>query len=86
MLTGYSRQTEYRSLLVAPHSHPQRADRAGSSGRSSTSGPAGGGIRLKMNSIVDEEIIDALYRASQAGVPIDLTSAASARCGRRAGL
>ena len=30
------------------------------------------GIRIKVNSIVDEAIIDALYRASQAGVPIDL--------------
>jgi polyphosphate kinase len=30
------------------------------------------GIRIKLNSIVDEAIIDALYRASQAGVPIDL--------------
>ncbi len=30
------------------------------------------GIRIKVNSIVDEAIIDALYRASNAGVPIDL--------------
>ena len=37
------------------------------------------GIRIKVNSIVDEQIIDALYRASQAGVPIDLWCAASAR-------
>ena len=30
------------------------------------------GIRIKLNSIVDEAIIDGLYRASQAGVPIDI--------------
>jgi polyphosphate kinase len=30
------------------------------------------GIRIKVNSIVDEAIIDGLYRASQAGVPIDI--------------
>jgi len=30
------------------------------------------GIRIKVNSMVDEDIIDALYRASQAGVPIDI--------------
>ncbi|MEW9529006.1 RNA degradosome polyphosphate kinase [Microbispora sp. NPDC049125] len=71
-LTGYSHQSEYRRLLVAPHSLRQglltRIDqeiahrRAGRPAR----------IRIKTNSMVDETIIDALYRASQAGVPVDL--------------
>ncbi|MBP2705363.1 RNA degradosome polyphosphate kinase [Microbispora sp. RL4-1S] len=70
-LTGYSRQSEYRRLLVAPDSLRQglltRIEqeiahrRAGRPAR----------IRIKTNSLVDEPIIDALYRASQAGVPVD---------------
>ena len=71
-LTGYSRQTSYRSLLVAPYGVRRgivrciedeiEAHRAGHAAR----------IRIKANSIVDEQVIDALYRASQAGVPVDL--------------
>jgi polyphosphate kinase len=71
-LTGYSRPSDYRRLLVAPegirsglveqiNAQAQRA-RAGQPAR----------IRMKCNAIIDEVIIDALYRASQAGVPIDL--------------
>ncbi|MEP6562066.1 MAG: polyphosphate kinase 1, partial [Nakamurella sp.] len=84
VLTGYSRQTEYRNLLVAPHSirsgivariereiEHQRAGR-------------GGLVRLKMNSIVDEGVIDALYRASIAGVTVDLT--VRGICALRAGV
>jgi polyphosphate kinase len=71
-LTGYSRPSDYRRLLVAPegirsglveqiNAQAQRA-RAGQPAR----------IQMKCNAIIDEVIIDALYRASQAGVPIDL--------------
>ncbi|MEI2620543.1 MAG: hypothetical protein V9G09_07350 [Candidatus Nanopelagicales bacterium] len=72
-LSGYSMHTEYDRLLVAPHSirsGPRRTDRAGGGqprGRS-----AGAGIRFKCNSIVDEKVIDALYLASMAGVPVDV--------------
>ncbi len=72
-LTGYSLQTEYRDLLVAPHGirlgiveRIERETRNASAGRPS-------GIRIKANSIVDERVIDALYVASRAGVPIELT-------------
>jgi polyphosphate kinase len=72
VLTGYSRQTDYRSLLVAPHGLRrgiiERIDREiehAEAGR-----PAG--IRIKINHLVDEQVIDALYRASAAGVPVDL--------------
>ena len=71
-LTGYSRQDSYRQLLVAPESlraglvgriaHQADRKRAGKSAR----------IRFKCNALIDEVVVDALYRASQAGVPIDL--------------
>ena len=71
-LTGYSRRTDYKTLMVAPHGVRkgivERIDREADHARAGRSS----GVRLKANSIVDEAIIDALYRASQAGVPIEL--------------
>ncbi|SNR43623.1 polyphosphate kinase [Blastococcus mobilis] len=71
-LTGYSRQTNYRMLMVAPHGiraglieKIRREARHAAEGRPS-------GIRFKLNSLVDERIIDALYEASAAGVPVEL--------------
>ncbi|MBM7805526.1 polyphosphate kinase [Geodermatophilus bullaregiensis] len=71
-LTGYSRQTAYRQLMVAPHGirsglveKIRREARHVAEGR-----PAG--IRVKVNSLVDERVIDALYEAAQAGVPVEL--------------
>jgi polyphosphate kinase len=71
-LTGYSQGHEWKKLVVAPtdlhactigliHEQAERA-RAGKSAR----------IFAKLNSLVDRETIEALYDASQAGVPIDL--------------
>ncbi|MGE5829367.1 MAG: RNA degradosome polyphosphate kinase [Micromonosporaceae bacterium] len=72
VLTGYSRQTGYRRLLVAPHGVRsgiiERIEQEAVHARAGR--PAR--IQFKVNSIVDEEIVDALYRASQAGVPVDL--------------
>ena len=71
-LTGYSRQTSYRTLLVAPHGvRVGLLERIEAEARNARAGRAAG-IRIKANSIVDEQLIDALYRASRAGVPIEL--------------
>jgi polyphosphate kinase len=71
-LTGYSRQTSYRTLLVAPLGiRPGVLERIEAEAEHVREGRPSG-IRIKANSIVDEEIIDALYRASRAGVPIEL--------------
>ncbi len=71
-LTGYSRQTDYRTLMVAPHGVRaglvERIEQQGELAR--TGRPSR--IRLKANSIVDESVIDTLYRASRDGVPIEL--------------
>ncbi|WP_174278117.1 RNA degradosome polyphosphate kinase [Goekera deserti] len=71
-LTGYSRQTTYRSLLVAPHSvRAGLLEKIRREARNAAEGKASG-IRIKVNSLVDEELIDALYAASGAGVPVEL--------------
>ncbi len=71
-LTGFSRQTSYRKLLVAPGSMRQQfislIDREAAHARSGR----GGRIVAKMNSLTDPELIRALYAASGAGVDIDL--------------
>jgi polyphosphate kinase len=71
-LSGYSRNASYAELMVAPDSVRSglieaikteiEHHRAGRPAR----------IRIKANSIVDEALIDELYAASRAGVPIDL--------------
>ena len=67
LLTGYSRQRDYRKLLVAPHYlRPQMLELV-----HEQAGP-GGRIVLKMNSLVEPDRIDALYEASGAGAEIDL--------------
>jgi polyphosphate kinase len=72
VLSGYSMTTTYKRLLVAPHSIRtglvERIEREVANHRAGL--PAR--VRFKCNSIVDEGIIDALYRASMAGVPVDV--------------
>ncbi|HZQ86127.1 MAG TPA: polyphosphate kinase 1 [Acidimicrobiales bacterium] len=69
-LTGYSRQTSYRKLMVAPLS---MRDSVIGLIRREARAPAGTGhIIMKMNSLSDPEIIDALYAASNDGVRVEL--------------
>ena len=71
-LTGYSRKNEYQRFLVAPAGLRtgllERIDRQVARHRQGM--PAK--IQIKVNSIVDEGMVDALYTASMAGVPVDL--------------
>jgi polyphosphate kinase len=71
-LTGYGRPRRYRKALLAPHhlrdgilSEIERTIEAHSE-------DSPGRIRMKMNSLVDPECIRGLYRASQAGVRVEL--------------
>lgn len=71
-LSGYAPKAKFRRLLVAPTSVraglidliDAEADRARAGGDA--------WIKIKVNSVVDERTIDALYRASQSGVKIDM--------------
>ena len=72
VLTGYSRQTQFRRLLVAPHGvRKGLIERIEEQARIARAGGEAL-VQFKVNSLVDEESIDALYRASQDGVKIDL--------------
>jgi polyphosphate kinase len=79
-LTGYGREIRYDRLLVAPHSlrHPLE-DLIRNEMRSD-----GGRMTLKLNSLVDPDMIDLLYEASRAGVQIDLVLRGI--CGLRPGI
>ncbi|HUG14376.1 MAG TPA: polyphosphate kinase 1 [Thermomicrobiales bacterium] len=68
-LTGYSAQTRFRKLLVAPVNM-----RSGLTDliRRETDQGSNGRIIMKMNSLSDYKMIEELYRAAQAGVKIDL--------------
>ncbi len=72
LLTGYSRQTRYRKILLAPTTLRSRIiELIGTEADEARKGrPAR--IAFKMNSLVDPKVIESLYAASDAGVEIDL--------------
>nr|WP_255603482.1 polyphosphate kinase 1 [Oscillochloris sp. ZM17-4] len=71
-LTAYSRQSTYRSLLVAPVTLRQRLVSLIRREIQRQQKHGDGRIIFKMNAFVDHQLIDLLYEASQAGVRIDL--------------
>lgn len=71
-LSGYAIEKKFKRLLVAPlHLRKALLKHISTETENALSG-ATSGIRIKVNSMVDEDIIDALYRASQAGVHVDM--------------
>ncbi len=71
-LTGYSAKSKYRKLLVAPVSLRDRFVELIDREIEHQKNGRGGLLILKMNALVDPEMIKALYRASQAGVNTQL--------------
>jgi polyphosphate kinase len=71
-LTGHSRQKRYRKLLVAPTTLREGLVDLINRERERQRDHGDGRIVIKCNSVVDPLVIAALYRASAAGVPIDL--------------
>ena len=72
LLTGHSRQTQYRKLLVAPTNMRAGIIDLIEAERARHVSDGDGRIVIKCNAVVDPTVIAALYRASADGVPIDV--------------
>ncbi|WP_407357872.1 RNA degradosome polyphosphate kinase [Microbacterium sp. LTA6] len=71
-LSGYAIEKKFKRLLVAPLHLRKGLIRQIDNERKNAEAGKPAHIRIKVNSMVDEEIIDALYRASAAGVKVDV--------------
>ena len=71
-LSGMTQETNYRRLLVAPHGIRRGLLERVENEIANHAAGLPSGVKIKVNSVVDEALIDALYRASQAGVPVDM--------------
>ncbi|HYJ51072.1 MAG TPA: RNA degradosome polyphosphate kinase [Microbacterium sp.] len=71
-LSGYAIEKKFKRLLVAPLHLRKGLLRLIDKERRNALAGKPSSIRIKVNSMVDEQIIDALYQASQAGVPVDV--------------
>jgi polyphosphate kinase len=84
LLTGYSQSRRWRKLVVAPVELRERVIALIDRERRHAEAGQPARIIVKMNALVEVSVIDALYRASQAGVEIDLVIRGI--CSLRAGL
>jgi polyphosphate kinase len=71
-LSGYAIEKKFKRLLVAPLHLRKGLLRLIEKERRNALDGKPSSIRIKVNSMVDEQIIDALYRAGQAGVPVEV--------------
>jgi polyphosphate kinase len=71
-LSGYAIEKKFKRLLVAPLHLRKGLLRLIDKERKNALAGKPSRVRIKVNSMVDEQIIDALYRASQAGVPVEV--------------
>jgi polyphosphate kinase len=71
-LSGYAIEKKFKRLLVAPLHLRKGLIKAIRAETAAALAGAPSGIQIKLNSIVDEAIIDALYEASNAGVPVQM--------------
>ena len=83
-LTGYSTQSEYRKLLVAPVNLRKKLEALIQREIEHARNGNKAHLIFKLNSIVDTQMIELLYKASQAGVKIDLL--VRGMCGLRPGI
>ncbi len=72
LLTGYARPPAWRSIIVAPQGLKEKVLELIDLERQEAEAGRPARILAKMNSLVDREVIRSLYKASRAGVPVDL--------------
>jgi polyphosphate kinase len=71
-LSGYAPDATFKSILVSPNGVREGLTARIQAEIDNKKAGKDAGISIKVNSLVDEEIIDSLYRASQAGVPVQI--------------
>ena len=79
-LTGFSKQSAYRKLLVAPTTLRERMLELIEREIEHACAGRRCGIKAKMNALVDQRLIDKLYDASKAGVPVELIVRGACSC------